>query len=74
MNKNMQDPDFEIMDVIFPFKVYRDYGVATPDGGAPLMTIEAGFRTQEDAKIYIKAKSAETNEKYVIKSVLAEEK
>lgn len=72
----MDEFDFEqmsfmnnlLLETIFPYKVYLDYEVGTPDGGGPLMVIEAGFREKADAEFYIEMKSKMDGKKYVLKS------
>lgn len=58
----------QITEVLFPFKVYEDTGLLTPEGTA-LLTLEAGFREKSDASLFIKAKSEKSDKKYVIKMI-----
>ena len=55
-----------MLAVLFPFRVYEDCGMITPEGD-PLLTLEAGFREKDDAELFAKIKAEKSKKKYVIK-------
>lgn len=56
-----------MLNVLFPFRVYEDCGMSTPEGN-PLLTLEAGFREKKDAELFAGLKAENENKKYVVKS------
>ena len=58
----------KMVNLIFPFQVFEDWGMEAPEGGA-VMTLEAGFREEEDAEIFVDIKNKSTGKKYIIKRV-----
>ena len=56
----------QTIEILFPIKVYEDTGFQTPEGTA-LMILEAGFREKEDAELFVRAKTAKCEKKYVIR-------
>lgn len=60
------DLDNILLEMLYPYRVYQDHGVGTPEGGQ-LMTLVAGFREKADAEFFKEAKSRNNGKKYILK-------